>query len=228
MVNYLLNTAIVIVLAGLPAIAWLFFFLKEDLHPEPKKMLALTFFAGIVSSIPVLSLELLFQKFAVSPFHSLLLFIVGIAVIEEIFKFVAAYLVNEKSKYFDEGVDAMVYMITVSLGFATVENFFIVKGGLDVANLANILTTLNSVGLRFIGATLLHALASGIVGYYWALDHFKKSRNALLTGLLLASAVHALFNFFVVKFQSSDVFYPTFFLILIALWVLTDFEKIKK
>jgi len=37
---------IFILLGLLPSFAWLFFFLKEDTHPEPKKMIALVFFLG--------------------------------------------------------------------------------------------------------------------------------------------------------------------------------------
>lgn len=224
-----INFLIVLAMAALPAIVWLLFFLKEDSKkPEPRKMLVLTFLAGMVASAPVLLLELLFQKVAVSPLHSLLLFIVGIAVIEEVFKFLAAYAVNGRSKYFDEPIDAMIYMVTAALGFATVENFFIVKSGLDIVNLTSILGTLNAVALRFIGATLLHALASGIVGYYWAQHRFGARKYAIALGLFLAAGAHTLFNFFVVKLQTTDVFYPTFFLVIIAFWILADFEKMKR
>ncbi len=228
MVTNYLNIILAFVIAAIPALIWLLFFIREDMHPEPKRMLALTFLMGILSSIPVLFLELVFQKIAVTPLHSFLLFIIGIAIIEEIFKFLAAYLVNEKSRYFDEPVDAMIYMITAALGFATIENFFVVKNSLDVVTLKTIFDMLNAVSLRFIGATLLHALASGIVGYSWALSFFKKSKNAIWIGLLIAVAVHAIFNFFVVQFQTTDIFYPTFFLVFIAFWVLTDFEKLKR
>ncbi len=219
---------IVLALAAIPAVIWLLFFLKEDSRkPEPGKMLSITFIAGMAASAPVLLLELLFRKMAITPLHSLLLFIVGIALIEEVFKFFAAYAVNNKNKRFDEPVDAMIYMITAALGFATVENFFIVKSGLDAINLSTMLSTLNSVALRFIGATLLHALASGIVGYSWAQRRFGKRRGVIFLGLFFASGVHALFNFFVVRFQATDVFYPTFFLVVIAFWVLADFERAK-
>ncbi len=228
MVNAFLNVLIVVILAALPAIIWLIFFLKEDANKEPKKMLVFTFLSGMLVSVPVLLLELLFQKIAVSPLHSMILFVFGVALIEEVFKFAAAYLPNEKSKYFDEPVDAMIYMIVASLGFATVENFFVVRGGLDVMNLTSVIDTLNAVALRFIGATLLHALASGVVGYYWALDRFKKQKGKVFVGLLLAIAIHSIFNFTVIKFQASDIFYPTFFLVVIAFLVLADFEKIKR
>ena len=32
----------------LPALIWLWFWLKEDLHPEPKKAISLTFFFGML------------------------------------------------------------------------------------------------------------------------------------------------------------------------------------
>jgi len=39
---------ILISLGFIPSLAWLFFFLKEDIHPEPKKMIVKVFVAGAV------------------------------------------------------------------------------------------------------------------------------------------------------------------------------------
>ena len=49
-----------------------------------------------------------------------------IAVIEEVLKFYTGYLFIRKKPDFDEPVDAMIYLIAVGLGFATVENILIV------------------------------------------------------------------------------------------------------
>ena len=47
---------LIIILGLLPGFAWLLFYLKEDLHPEPKKMLAKVFLVGALSAIAALGL----------------------------------------------------------------------------------------------------------------------------------------------------------------------------
>jgi RsiW-degrading membrane proteinase PrsW (M82 family) len=81
--------------------------------------------------------------------------------------------------------------------------------------------------LRFVGATLLHTLASGIVGYYWGKAIAKKADYSKLVfkGLLIATLLHAIFNYLIIK--SEPVALPLIFLIFVALFVLNDFEKLK-
>ncbi len=223
-----LHFLVIFILSAIPAIVWLIFFLKEDDHPEPKTLVVKTFFAGALISIPVLSLQLLFQNVLSPSINNLLFTVIGLAFIEEIFKFTAAHLAVGHNKAFNEPVDAMIYMIVAALGFATVENFFITWSNLPLASFAGIFTAVSTLGLRFIGATLLHAIASGALGYYWALGHFEHMEHRIGIGILLATTIHAVFNLLVYQFQNSHVFYPTFFLMIAAIIILTDFEKLKK
>ncbi|KKW15738.1 MAG: hypothetical protein UY56_C0027G0005, partial [Parcubacteria group bacterium GW2011_GWA1_50_14] len=48
-----------IVFGILPGIVWLFFYLQEDLHPEPKKLLIKTFLIGGLFAFLALLVELL-------------------------------------------------------------------------------------------------------------------------------------------------------------------------
>src|SRR3989344_7166286 len=115
----------------------------------------------------------------------------------------------------------MVYMITGALGFATVENLFLVysSGGDDVFSL---------MLLRFVGATLLHALGSGIIGHYWARGiKFKLEGKFVLAGAVMATLFHAVFNILVLRFDDYLI-YPIAFLVLIGFFVLYDFEELKK
>ena len=100
-------------------------------------------------------------------------------------------------------------------------------------NTPRLSVALGTVVLRFVGATLLHALASGIVGYYWAVGLTKGktkglvvSGRLLVVGLALASLLHAVFNYLIITLKDTVV-YPTIFLILISLFVFWDFEKLK-
>ncbi|HDH31467.1 MAG TPA: PrsW family intramembrane metalloprotease [Candidatus Wolfebacteria bacterium] len=210
---------LIIVLGLLPGFAWLIFFLKEDIHPEPKKMIAKVFFVGAVFTFIALGFEAIFQDLTRSlnikdtNFFSFF----GLSAIEEVFKFLAAYLVVRKSRFFDEPVDAMIYMIVAALGFATIENlavmFNVVSGGGGFG-------VINIMILRFVGATLLHALAAGIVGFYWA-------HKKVLKGLVIATILHTIFNCLILIF-SEIIIYPSVFLIIISFFVFYDFEKLKK
>ena len=216
------------VLATVPAIIWLIFFLREDTHPEPKRLVALAFMTGAVASIPVLGLQILFQKFVASPLHNFLFLIFGLAVIEEVFKFLAARISVGNDPAFDEPVDAMIYMITAALGFATIENLFIVGGELSSLTIASVLTAVSTLGFRFIGATLLHSLASGIVGFTWAQGKIKKRVGRYVAvGLVVATLIHAAFNLLVYQFQDVNMLYPSLFLVCAALFVLKDFDILK-
>jgi len=109
-------------------------------------------------------------------------------------------------------------MVAASLGFATVEN---------VATVLRATSAPELLTLRFIGATLLHALASGIVGYYWSRGIvLKRVRAFVVYGILIASVFHTIFNYLMVAWGPS--LRVTGLLILLAFAVLRDFEELKK
>ncbi len=214
--------------AALPALIWIVFFLREDLHPEPKKLIFYIFCLGGLISLPTLLVQTLFQHFVIAlPWGGIIL-IVGLAAFEEIFKFLAAYLGIHKNPALDEPVDAMIYMITAAMGFATIENLFIVGNSFDVANLFSVTSVLNVLAIRSVGATLLHALGSSLVGYYWAKGLINGTlKKSIITGLLLATLVHAFFNYLVLVFQNYNLIYPSVFLIFVAFFVFNDFERLR-
>ncbi len=211
-----------------PGLIWLAFFLKEDVHPEPRAMIAKVFFIGGLSAFFAYVLEFyskdLFGGYSfiinglseanLTPF-------LGFAVIEEIVKFLFVWSAIRKSPYFDEPIDAMIYMVTGALGFATAENFFIVLDN-------SVGQAFNVILLRFVGATLLHALSSAILGYMWAWGMKKKSLPFyLFGGIIFASFFHSIFNILVYSFNNLLI-YPTVFLAAIGFVVLYDFEKLRK
>src|SRR3989344_5704956 len=103
-----------LILGLLPSFAWLVFYMEEDPHPEPKKLIFEVFLAGAVSTFIVLGAQLAFNDWSAArgiAQYSIISFLV-LSAIEEIFKFGAARLVIEKHPYdFDEPVDAMIYLV---------------------------------------------------------------------------------------------------------------------
>ncbi|MDP3991657.1 MAG: PrsW family glutamic-type intramembrane protease [Candidatus Colwellbacteria bacterium] len=202
------------ILGLLPAVLWLIFFLREDAtRPEPKRMIIYVFIGGAlaagVSVIPEFYLQKYFPPSIGEPSYASPL-LAAFAFIEELTKFLIVYLIIKKSKYFDEGVDGMIYMITAGLGFAAVEN---------ILNLIGAESVFETFTLRAIGATLLHAMASGILGFHWV-------RGYLIPGIVAATLLHWGFNYLVLLFQNIEI-YTTGLLLLAAIFLFHDFEILK-
>lgn len=214
MIPYAIPSAIFIGLA-LSSI-WLVFFLLEDKEdPEPKLIITKTFIIGMISALAAAAIEKVFGELCVNlQFSDYSLFsLSGNAFIEEFIKFLVVFIFISASKYFDQPIDRMIYMISAALGFATVENFFFLSNALSVTELAGL-----SV-LRFVGATLMHALASGVLGYAWA-------RRRIIIGIILATVIHVIFNFLVLT--KGPELWPTGFLLLISFILFYEFDRIKK
>lgn len=203
-----------LILGLLPSLFWLFFFLTEDWdHPEPKKVITYVFLGGglaaLLAAPPEIFLQKLFPEVAFLDGGSL--FLIPFAFIEEFAKFAIVYLLIKKSTYFDERVDAMIYMITAGLGFAALEN---------ILNLLNTPFIAEVTLVRGIGATLLHALASALLGFYWI-------RKRLFFGIIAATLLHAVFNFLVFELRGFEI-YASSILFFAAIVVFHDFEILKK
>lgn len=225
------NVFIVLLAAFAPALVWLFFFLREDaVHPEPRRLIAKVFAAGALASVPTFLVQTGLDGLLRGEFVVL---VVLLAFVEEFFKFGGAWLVVRKDPAFDEPLDAMIYMVAASLGFATVENVFITGSAYPLsASLGTLLVAggaLTTLTYRFLGATLLHVLASSLLGYSWARGWVKgRPLHFIAAGLALATAVHAVFNFLIYRFQYENLLLPTLFLLVAGFFVLADFEKVKK
>lgn len=222
------NFIFVLILALIPSIVWLIFFLKEDLHPEPRRLILYVFSLGALISVPILIIQLLFQKFVAGPLNVSILLILGLALIEEILKFFVVYWGVGKEPTLDEPVDAMIYTITAALGFATIENIFIIGDRMSYLTLGNVFSAVSILGFRFIGATLLHGLASAFAGYYWALGRkLGQAKKFIPVGLAVAVSTHFIFNLAIYRFENVNMFYPSLFLVFTALFVFKDFSKLK-
>ncbi len=217
----------------LPSIIWLLFYLRRDAHPESNRMVLKIFFYGILAALPAILLEMgilgFLQELKFSP--SLLTFLnifIGVALIEEFLKYL---VVREKvldHPEFDEPIDIMLYMIIAALGFAAAENILILFSLGPVFLLGNVFTV--SL-LRFWGATFLHALCSGSLGYFWALAIFetKKGKNLLAIGLIQAVVLHGLYNFSIMELSGKLSFLiPIAVLVYLAIFLYFSFKKLKK
>ena len=164
------------------------FVMEDRCEPEPKRYLLLTFIAGGISVFIALLIE---QRVMLYFTGTALLFIW--AVTEELLKFGAAYLVALRLRVFDEPLDAVIYMVTVALGFSAFENMLFLMTPLQNGD---VLRTIITGDLRFIGATLLHTLSSATIGIALALAFYKGAQARRGAGRSYPCRfLHTMFNF---------------------------------
>ena len=222
-----------------PALLWLYFWLKEDMHPEPRGLLMLSFIFGMIA-VPV---AIFLEKFSVSSglisladtviskkifLFSLPASILIWSAIEESLKYLAVSLGPFRTRFFDEPIDAAIYLITAALGFAALENTLFLIGALQNGGFAEWFATGNS---RFIGATVLHTTTSSLIGISLGLSFYQGKIIrfiSLLLGLSTAILLHAWFNFYIIKSNGNNIF--EIFVIVWGVVILTllAFEKIRR
>lgn len=212
-------------LAGLiPALFWLWFWLREDkVRPEPKALIASAFIAGML----IVPLVLPLQQFAMERFSGKNL-IVAWVIIEEILKYSAALIVVLWHRAVDEPIDAIIYMITIALGFSALENALFVFNPLQSGDYAYSFISNN---FRFLGATLLHVLASGTVGVSMALVYYSKRSKKIIAatiGLCIAIVLHTLFNFFIMDASGETVLGVFMFVWMGIIVLFLFFERVKQ
>ena len=165
----------------LPSLIWLFFYLRKDAHPEPKKMIIKIFIFGMISAFLAIFLEKGFRIF--TPLlkeqivlNKIIIIFLGGALIEESLKYIVVRVGVFKNSALDEPFDLVLYMIISALGFAVLENILVLSNYHPILTIGKALETMT---LRFVSATLLHTLCSALVGYFLILSLRKLKRRNL-------------------------------------------------
>lgn len=200
-----------ILLGFLPSLIWLLFYLHKDAHPEPKKQVLRIFYWGmLIAPLAVITefvlfwltapttdlskIVLLLDKFN-DGWRAFLTLVLFAPLVEEYLKYRIVRTEIIKNSHFDEPLDAMLYMIIGALGFASIENLIIVLRSplMDIGQVFGI------IGFRFLGATFLHALSSGIVGYFMAKYFFKGKKRfpLIIQGMAIAVILHGSYNYLI-------------------------------
>ncbi|HEY4515701.1 MAG TPA: PrsW family glutamic-type intramembrane protease [Candidatus Paceibacterota bacterium] len=209
----------------LPAIFWLWFWLHEDKkHPEPKLRIILSFGFGMLAVLLVLPVERFFYNIFGNEIHIWTL--LAWAAAEEVMKIVAAYFAAFRSRVADEPVDFLIYMVSTALGFSALENSLFL---FNMIGEGFVTQGIISGNMRFLGATLLHTVTSATIGTFIALAFYKNKevkKMSLAIGIMLAIALHTLFNFFIIEMGERVFFVFTGVWVAIILMILM-FEKVK-
>ena len=218
--------AIAIALGVIPAILWLIFWLREDDqgNRKPLGLIALTFIAGMLAVLFVLPVE----KFISTLTKDNVTLITLWATSEEIIKYLAFIAIMNKSEYLSEPVDYAIYLMTAALGFAALENtLYLIRPGIMTDTTVAFLTG----NMRFLGSTLLHSVASGIIGMGIGLAYFKTKEARQLfgfIGFIMAVALHSVFNFFIMQKDGENFLQVFGFLWVITIIIMLLFERLRR
>jgi RsiW-degrading membrane proteinase PrsW (M82 family) len=177
--------------ALVPSAALMWFFHSRDVHPEPARVLWVTFFLGIAATVPIafvagyLESAVDFIDANNVYLHGTLTAFFVAALPEEFFKLVTLLGYSMEHDQFDEPMDGIVYGVAVSLGFATLENIlYVADGGMNVAF------------ARAVTAVPGHAMMGAIMGYFAGQALFRPEKAKRFYRLALGCAVmfHGLYD----------------------------------
>lgn len=176
---------ILLLMASLPVFAFLLVIYYRDKKREPLSNIIKCFFGGLGAALITL-LFLYPLKHIPLPdsfINSIFKMFLYAAIPEELSKFLFLYILIWKNKHFDQYYDGIVYAVTVSLGFAWIENiFYVLENGIGVA----IIRALLSVPC--------HGLFGVVMGYFFSLAKFKHNNMYLLKTILYPILFHGVFN----------------------------------
>ncbi len=203
----MISYSIYILFGILPSIIWLLYYLRKDTNPEPKAKVLKVFIAGAMSAVFAAFFEILLlkntfqaQNYPNSPYWIFLLCVfLVVALIEESLKYLAVKIAIFQDMHFDEPIDSIIYLITSAMGFAALENVLLFFS----ESMSPVDTFLIAV-FRFLGATFLHALCSGIFGFFIALSFqkIKNRKSIFFAGFSIAVLLHTAYNFFIIKLNN--------------------------
>ncbi|QOY35880.1 glutamic-type intramembrane protease PrsW [Anaerobacillus isosaccharinicus] len=170
-----------------PSLALLcFFYLKDNYNSEPLGMVFRSFIFGVLLVFPILVIQYAFQEegLLISPLSQAF---ISAALFEEFFKWFILFYTVYKHAVFNDPYDGIVYGVSVSLGFATMENvFFLLAYGVDLAFIRALLPVSS------------HALFGVIMGYYLGKAKFgekRQQRKLLFFSLLIPWVLHGIYDY---------------------------------
>ena len=207
-----------ILTAGIaPGLALLvYFYLKDQYNTEPVSVVFKAFIYGALFVLPVMFIQYVIQVegMALSVWADAFL---EKGMIEELVKWGLFLWLIYGHIHFDEPFDGIVYGVSISLGFATLENIlYLFTNGLEYA------------WGRAMFPVSSHGLFGVIMGFYFGKAKFQTQTNLkftyLLTALFVPIVLHGLFNYILMEQEKWYIYLIPFMFFLwgLGLW------KVKK
>ena len=216
----------VLIPALLPvAIILYYVYSKDKKEREPISLLAKTLAFGALFSLPCIPVEGILGSVFANIFdtttieYALVEYTIGVALVEEFFKFLVLMIYIWKNRNFDYRYDGIVYAVTSSLGFAALENIiYILNYGTGV-----------SIG-RAIFAIPGHTTFGVLMGFFfarakdWSLrGNGARSGLNLILSLFVPMCVHGIYDFLLSEPAQTAGLNVFFLIYVIALDVVAFF-----
>jgi len=190
-----------------PIVAFMSFIYLKDRITEPLPMIIRTFIGGALLVFPIMFIQYAILSESPSESNFILSFF-HIAFFEEFFKwFIFMFLIYHHPE-FDDHYDGIVYAVSISLGFASVENIlYLITNGIEYA-----LT-------RAFFPVSSHALFGIIMGYYLGKAKMNKSyqRINITLAFFIPFVLHGSYNYILKSFTGYWVYILIPFMV--GLWI---------
>lgn len=211
-----------LLLTILPSILIISYFVYSDKFKEPRGEIIKIFIYGILITIPAYFLNTYLNAFWYANFQvsqEIISSFLTAAPVEEGLKLSILYFYVYKMKDFNEPIDGIVYGVTVSLGFATLENIYYVYLLADYFDTSSMALAI----ARSFSAVPAHAVFGVFMGYFFMKYSFIKKGDNLIFAFLIPFVLHGCYNLF-----TASNFFISLLLILIS-WIvaLKLFSRLK-
>ena len=179
-----------------PGLFWLWFLRrKDDLEPEPKRLVVLVFAGGCGAAMATWALRPALERWLLDgsgPWAAWIDAFVVTACAEELLKLSAFFLLAFWHREMDEPMDGIIYGAAAGLGFASIENAYYLQ-----------LTEQPAVLLgRAFTATLVHAACTGCLGFCLGMTRLGRRRPAaglVAAGLVTVVLLHGAYDLFLLS-----------------------------
>jgi RsiW-degrading membrane proteinase PrsW (M82 family) len=194
--------AMLVGLSAIPALGLTaYVYISDVTTGEPLSLLVATFLLSILTATFAALLNSVAQPyFQPFGFPGLVLFFFAIVgPIEESVKLLAVRLYAYTDDRFDAVIDGAVYGAIAGLGFVVIENLVYIAQTVDLGELSLSIATLGAgdgiAALRALAGPG-HVIYSAFAGYYLGLAKFNPENRGpiIVKGLVIAAAIHALYN----------------------------------
>lgn len=202
---------------------------KKDNDKESKKLLAKLFMSGIISCflviLPTPIINLIFPSIENLNLIGLFFYVfIGIALIEELCKWIMVYKITYNHSEFNHIYDAIVYSCFVSLGFAGFENIlYVAEYGLYTGL------------IRAISAIPGHVCNGVIMGNYLGKAKQEQIKNSnktekkyLILSILIPTITHGVYDYCIFTQRNSFIVFFIIFLIVLYIYSIHKVKKVSK
>ena len=185
-----------------------YFVYKKDINKEPKGLLAKLFCFGMLTCFPAAFAEAALSDIvpvedpSIGFIHMLINVFIGVALMEEGFKWIVTKSCGYNSKEFDEIYDIILYAVFVSLGFACLENvLYVLQYGMS-----------NAI-MRAVTSIPGHASFGVIMGYFLSkakINQLNGNTNNvnknLVLSIIMPTLLHAIYDAILMAGLSTIIF----------------------